>query len=401
MQARRRVFVASVVVLLCVGVRFAAAQSPSVLYTWDDTGNASPNIEGWLKTFGVNTVTLDNTTTPGALTIIETGADGTGVAISDGFNRTRESNINGTGGTDLTGLDFLEFDLGHSGGGPVAVQFFVQASTGPTFVSLGADVMVQPGINTYKVPISGLTADQAVYVRTMGFNIRDHLAEGNLTWTLEEVRSSGTPLTTRVLVSHDTGTAEGGLQGAIGNFDLAAIQGSDGGVNQTGLSHNPSGSGSLQWTDLGGSQGAAISWGNGTAWNGNTFNNRTLDISNYATMTVRISATDPLDGGGEIGLNAFILANNFAFQAMEGGAGRNLPIDGQFYDLVFSLAGLSHLNAVDQVGINLFAHGQNLIMNVDSIVFNADVSAIPEPRALLAAIPVIYFVLRRPSRRTC
>ena len=35
---------------------------------------------------------------------------------------------------------------------------------------------------------------------------RDHAAEGNLVWTLEEVRSGGTPLTVRDLVTFDTGT---------------------------------------------------------------------------------------------------------------------------------------------------------------------------------------------------
>src|SRR5690606_24626605 len=130
---------------------------------------------------------------------------------------------------------------------------------------------------TYQVPLTSLTPNQLVYVRTVGINIRDHAAEGNLTWTIEEVRSGGTPLTVRDLITHDVGTPEGGLQGAIVNFDGAAVLGNNGGQNQTGLSHNPSGSGSLQWTDLGGSNGAAISWGNGTAWNGNSFNNRTTD----------------------------------------------------------------------------------------------------------------------------
>src|SRR6185436_18837062 len=155
---------------------------------------------------------------------------------------------------------------------------------------------------------------------------RDHVAEGNVTWTLQEVRSTGAALTTRTLVSHDTGTDEGGLQGAIVNFDVTAVQGNDGGQNQTGLSHNAAGSGSLQWTDLGGQQGAAISWGNGTAFGGNSFNNRTTDLSNYGTITIRISADDPANGGGSVGFNAFFQKNNFQFENAEGGAGRNIII---------------------------------------------------------------------------
>jgi hypothetical protein len=267
----------------------------------------------------------------------------------------------------------MEFDLGHNGSGPINVQFFVQGSTAFTFVALGPDIAVTPGLNTYQVPLTGLTADQAVYLRTMGFNARAHSAD--VTWTLGEVRTGGTPLTTRTLISHDTGTAEGGLQGALINFDNAAVQGNNGGQNQTGLSHNPAGSGSLQWTDLGGSQGAAISWGNGTALNGNTFNNRTTDLSNYDTVTIRISADDPANGGGTVGFNLFFQKNNFAFEAAEGGAGRNIVIDGGFQEFTFALAGLTNMNVVDQTGINLFAHGQNLVIDVDSIRFDV----VPEP----------------------
>lgn len=360
--------------LVALPLSFARAQSPSALYTWDNTGNPQPSVESWVKNFGTNTVTLDNNTS-GELTIIETGTAGEDVAISDGGNRIRESATNGSGGTDVTGLDYLEFDLGHNGSAPINVQFFVQASTGFNFVALGPDLAVTPGMNTYQVPLTGLTPAQAVYLRTVGFSARDHLAVGNVTWSLREVRAGGTPLTSRDLITHAAGTGDGGLQGAIANFDIAAIQGNNGGQNQTGLSWNSAGTGSLQWTDLGGSQGAAITWGNGTAWNGNTFNNRSTDLSNYDTMTVRISATDPLNGGGTLGFNAFVQTNNFSFQSVNGGVGQNIPIDGQFYDVTFPLAGLINMNAIDQTGINLFAHAQDLIINVDLIQFNV----VPEP----------------------
>jgi hypothetical protein len=376
----------------------ALAQSPGALYTWDNTGGAVPNIESWIRGFGATdtAATLDNNTA-GQLTITENGvATGGSQAFSDGFNRVRESSTAASGGLDLTGLDFLEWDLGHSGTGNVNVQFYVQATTGSTFVALGPDLAVAPGMNTYQVPLTGLTAAQSVYIRTLGINIRDHAAEGNLTWTVNEVRSGGTPLLVRDLITHNTGTPEGGLQGAIVNFDNAAVQGNDGGQNQSGLSHNASGSGSLQWTDLGGSAGAAMSWGNGTAWNGNTFNNRTADLSNYKEMIVTISATDPLDGGGEVGLNAFFQKNNFQFQNAEGGAGRNLPIDGQFHELKWSLAGLTNMNVVELTGINLFEHSQNLIINVDNIRF-----VVPEP-ASIGVVGLVMFgflgTLRRGQR---
>jgi hypothetical protein len=344
----------------------APGQSPSALYTWAGTGD----VRAWAKNFGPNSVTLNNLLA-GELQVVETGGAGASVAISDGSNRVRESSVS-SGGTDLTGLSYLEFDFGHNGVGNINVQFFVQASVGYNYVALGPDLVVTPGISTYQVPLTGLTAAQAVYIRTIGFNARDHVGVGDVTWTLREVRSGGTPLSSRNLITHDTGTPEGGLQGAIVNFDNASVQGNNGGQNQTGLSHNPAGSGSLQWIDLGGGAGGAISWGNGTAWNGNTFNNRTTDLSNYEKMIVRISAEEVTPGsGGSIGVQGFFQKNGFVFQA----AGTDLlPIDGLFHDLEFSLAGLTDMNVVELTGINLFSHPTDLRINVDNILF-----VIPEP----------------------
>jgi hypothetical protein len=397
----RRWLVISFVALACLCMASqAVAQSPSVLYTFDNTGNAVPNIENWIRGFGAGgtSATLDNNIA-GTLTITETsGGPNAGLtqAFSDGFNRVRESSIPASGGLDLTGLDFLEWDLGHNGALPVNVQFFVQAGTASTFVSLGPDLAVTPGLSTYQVPLSGLTPAQAVYVRTMGINIRDHSAQGNLSWSVNELRSGGTPLQARDLVTHNVGTAEGGLQGAIVNFDGASVQGNTG-QNQTGLSHDPSGPGSLEWTDVAGGAGAAISWGNGTAWNGNTFNNRVTDLSNYDYMIVRMSAADPADGGGVLGLNAFMQRNNFAFQSVESGAGRNVPIDGRFHTVKWSLAGMTLTDVVDQTGINLFSHPQDLVINVDYVRF----VQVPEPATLsLLAVAMVgcLSMIRRTSR---
>jgi hypothetical protein len=389
--------VATSIAIVCVTFLSLAtnvlAQSPSVIYTWDNTGNAVPNIENWIKNFGTNSAIFSNSIA-GELTITETGGAGADLAISDGANRVRESPIQAQGGLDLTGLDYLEFDLGHNGSGNIDVQFFVQASTGFTFRSIGF-LSVPPGVNTYKRPLSGLTPAEAVYVRTIGFKAFDHAAVGDVVWTLREVRSSGQPLQMRDLITHNNGTPEGGLQGAFVNFDQAAVQGNNGGQNQTGLSHNPAGSGSLQWTDLGGSQGAAISWGNGTAWNGNTFNHRLTDLSNYKHVVVRISATDPNNGGGELGFNTFFQTNNFTqHQQPEGGAGKYIPIDGEFHKFRWSLAGLTNMNVVDDTGINLFSHSQNLVINVDLIRF------VPEPSGLaliaIGALGALNFTRRRP-----
>jgi len=353
--------------LMCLGALLsfdAHAQGPGALYTWAGTGD----VRGWVKNFGDNTVTLSNTIA-GELTITETGGAGASLAMSDGPNRVRESSTGASGGLDLTGLSYLEFDIGHNGAGSINVQFYVQASPGYTYVSLGPDVPVTPGVNTYQVLLTPLFPEELIYIRTIGFNARAHGAVGDVVWTLSEVRAGGRPPLTRDLVTHDTGSAEGGLQGAIVNFERGAVLGNTA-QGQSGLSHNPAGTGSLQWTDLGSSNGAAISWGNGTAWNGNSFNNRTTDLGNYDKMVVRMSAAEVSPSGASpIGVQAFFQKNGFVFQSAELGTGKLLPVDGQFHDLEYSLAGLTNMNVVEQTGVNLFNHPTDVVINVDSIRF--------------------------------
>jgi hypothetical protein len=361
------------------------AQSPRVLYTWD----GPENVDEWAFNFGTNTISLSNSIA-GQLTITETGTSGAGFAIRDGFNRIIEASTGATGGLDLTGLDFLEFDLGHNGLGPVNVQFYVQASTASNYLALGPDLAVLPGMATYQVPLPAMTYAQQAYIRTVGFSVRDHFAEGNLTWTLEEVRSGGTPLKHRELVNHNVGSSENGLQGAIANFDLAAIQGNNGGQNQTGLIHNATGPGSLQWVDLGGSNGGAVTWGNGTAWNGNSFNERMTDLSNYQYVTFRVKATDPLDNGGTVGFQPFFQSPGFQAAGFT-----SLPIDGQWHVLTYPLAGITGLDLTSWTGINLGAHPNTFTFDVDYIRFS-----VPEPATCaLMGLAVAALGLRRTDRK--
>jgi hypothetical protein len=364
------------------------AQSPSTVYSWGGTGN----IQQWFRSFGAagSSASLANTIA-GELSVAETSATlGASQAFSDDFNRVRELPSGPSGGLDLTGLPYLQFDIGHNGAGNINVQFYVQASVGSTFVALGPDVTVTPGVNSYQVPLSSLTPAQAVYIRTIGFNIRDHAGLGNVTWTVQEVRSVGPALLARNLVNFDNGAVEGGLQGAIVNFDAASVSGNSG-QNQTGLSHNAAGSGSLQWIDLAGGAGGAISVGNGTAWNGNSFNNRTTDLSNYDKMIVRISATETgTANGGSVNLQPFFQKNNFA--SFESPATLSLPIDGQFHELVYFINGLTNMNVIDQIGLNLGSHTDELRINVD------DISFVPEPSSavlLLGGMACLALVARR------
>lgn len=222
----------------------AQAQTPATLYTW-----GPPGVEDWFRNFGAANTSATLSNPGGELRIVETStAAGGSQAFCDGFNTIRDISAlfpsGSAGGLDLTGLSSLEFVMGHNGVSPINVQFFTQASPGSTFVAFGPDVAVSPGINTYSLPLSGLTYDQQTYMRTIGVNIRDHAGQGNLTWTIQEVLSAGTPLSSRTIADHNGGAAD--FDGAIVNFDGAAVQGNTG-QNNSGLSVV---GGGLQWIDL-------------------------------------------------------------------------------------------------------------------------------------------------------
>ena len=247
----------------------ARAQSPDVLYTWDHAigAGAGANLEGWSFNFGANSVTLSNAT-DGVLTIVESNAGGDW-AINDGYNNYKESaargNLSGAfsiGGADLTGLDYLEFDIAHNGVGALNGQIYLQPDPGtgccgfltqPITVNPGGPQTIQVDLNAF-----GLSANDFKYVRAMGVQIFGNSEAAPLTWDLSEIRSGGTPLTSRVIADHTTGS----LQNAVVKFDEAGINGGRGVDNQNGLTNLGDG---LRWVDLGGGPGGAVAWGNGNA----------------------------------------------------------------------------------------------------------------------------------------
>jgi hypothetical protein len=226
-------------------------------------------------------------------------------------------------------------------------------------------------MNTYSVPISGLTPDQITYMRTIGMNVRDHASQGNLTWTLGEVRSAGASLTSRVIADHE---GDGDFDGAICNFDCGAISGGNGGQNNSGMAVV---AGSLRWTDLGGGPGAAVTWGNGTQNSGGSFNTRPVDLSNYDFVTIRMSASG---SDSSLGIQFYMqTGSGFIYQALND----SLIVDGAFHDLVLPLAGITGRDYVDTNGINLFAHGSDLVINVDSVIYSQGPGSVPEPSTVL------------------
>jgi hypothetical protein len=370
---------AMVVCVVCCGV--SLGQSPGTIYTWNGTGNT----RDWRR--GGTSFALLSNTTAGVLTVTEVGDEfdpgstdptffGQDVTFADGFNRVRESSFS-AGGLDVTGLDFLELDLSHNGTGPVNVQFFVQVGFNAevyTWADLPDTTITPSTTHTLQFPLSALTPAQRAYIRSVGVSVRDHPELGYLTWTVSELRSVGTPLTVRDLATHDVGSSDNGFNGAYANYGLDAIIGNDGGQNQTGLSINTSGSGSLQWTDNGAGttmepSGGAVSWGNGTEFfSQNSFFERPADFSNYDTVTYRISATDVVPGGGGmIGIQGFFQTDNYA--AHQVAATLQLPVDGQFHDLVYPLAAITNRNVVDAFGLDLNEHPNDVVINVDLVRF--------------------------------
>jgi hypothetical protein len=329
-------------------------------------------VQDWFKNFGAANTSATLANPGGAFEITETSATAGGSqAFSDGFNTIRDASgtfaLGCCGGIDLTGLASLQFDLGHNGAAPVNVQFFTQATPSSTYLALGPDLAVAPGTATYTVPLSGLTTNQIAYMRTIGINIRDHAAQGNLIWTLGEVRSLGTPLTSRTIADHNGGATD--FDGLVCNFDCGAIAGGNGGQNNSGMTV---GGGAAQWTDLGGGPGAAVTWGNGTPESGGSFNARPVDLSNYDTVTIRMAATG---NDASVGVQFYMqTGSGFTYQSLND----TLPVDGQFHDLVFPLAGISNRGFVDTNGINLFGHANDLVVSVDSVIY----TQVPEPATL-------------------
>jgi hypothetical protein len=375
-MARSRILLAVLGMLICCTV--ASAQSPGVLYTWPGTGN----IADWTADGGNFTV-LSNST-PGQLTATEMGDQldptivGGEVFIHDSFQRRLESSTD-IGGLDLTGLSYIEMDISHNNPtATVNVQFYSQVTPSYTYRWGGSDGMLQgpdwslgPGPHTLRFPVNQLTAEGQTYILGIGADVRSHTSAGNLTWTISEVRAVGTPLTSRTIATHDAGTSENGFNGAYINFEGAAVQGGDGGQDQVGLT---AGSGSLEWTDLGGGQGAAIGWGNGTAYNGNNYNERPLSAENYNQVIFRMKATDPLNQGGTIDVQSYFQNEAYADYQVPGTL--SLPVDGQFHDLVFSLTGLHGMKSIDAFGVNLATHPNNAVIDVDLVRF-ATVQGVP------------------------
>jgi hypothetical protein len=159
---------------------------------------------------------------------------------------------------------------------------------------------------------------------------------------------------------------------AFVNFGNSAVEGNDGGQNQTGLGQNlgepPAGNtGSLHWVDLASGTGAAVSWINGTAFGGNSFNERPADLSNYQKIVLRIAAPNVVpDTVFDVPVGYFFQTGNYVFSTA--GSNQTLRADGEYHDLEFPIATIPNLAFVVGHGVKLQPHtGGDLAIDIDSV----------------------------------
>jgi hypothetical protein len=369
-------FCAVVALLLIVGT--AQAQTPRVLYTWDGTGDQ----RGWGPAFGDQNQVIYDNNIAGVFRFSENaGHNGTSYAVADHANRLDDQVAADMGGLDLYGLDAIEFDLGmnNSDTTGVNVAFYVQASAGFNFINI-PDILVPDtnfGLNTYSFPLNLLTDAQKAHIRIIGLEVRAHT--GNASFRLAEVRSVGTPDSTRIIASHNGGSFENGFNGGRINFDQAAVAGNDGSANQTGLSVVD---GALTWTDLGGGPGAAISYQNGQwPWAGNDFESRPHDNTNYNYAVFRVRATD-LNGnvGTTVNIQGFTqTGQGYNYNVM--GPDQTLDIDGEWHTMVFPLAGIPNRQYTMNTSLNLQGHANDIKFEISSFVYTTNL--VPEPTSLM------------------
>lgn len=379
-----------------VAATVVEAQSPDTLYTW-----AGTSVQGWqvydanlLVPLGVagqwNTASISGAT--GDLVVTETsngtgnGVIGGGLSILEGWYQPREV-YPAKGNLDVTGLQYIEIDLRHnSPTATVSVGIGVAAIETENVGIGGPAWNIGPGLNTIRFPISLLTARQQTSVKSYNVLVTPHTAVGNLIWTISAVRTVGTPLVYRDIVTNNAGTPDDGIDGAFPLYtaDMAAIIGNNGVVSQLGLTRNPSGTGSLQWTDKGGAgdvgseSGASIGWGNGAGWrnttqadqigsptSGNSYNERIADFSNYDRMTVKISAHDAVNPSGAVGIEAPFFESESNPPTVL--TSQDLQTDGQYHELVFDLSSVSFRKNLWHWGLDVSAHANNIVFNIDNI----------------------------------
>jgi hypothetical protein len=287
--------------LLCGLSTQVTAQSPHVLNNFEDGSTeswrtGSGTISNITTHFNENTETTE-------LTFTINGAG----SITDSYNNTGAVFQPSAGGVDLTGLSAIEMDIRYEGDLPTHnLQFFVQATNAYTFVGM-SDVTLTAGepAKTITFNLASLTPPQVAHIKGWGVSIRAFpggYAGGPLQYYIDEVRSVGTPLTSRVYCDFTPTASDGGFHGIFMNFNGNAIVGNSG-QNHTGFERidYPDTDGVLYYQQqyaegANGPYGPAWSWQNGFLPG---FDGRPTDISNYnfieVDMMLENESGTPLD----------------------------------------------------------------------------------------------------------
>ncbi len=348
------------------------AQSPHVLNDFESSD------EGWAVWYG-------SFSSPW----VENGklmweSDGTQGAIRDSYNNTNAVFQPGAGGIDLTGLSALEFvNMVYTGDAPtIKVEFYVKASVNDTFKGsadlIGHDVTFTAGIpQTVTVPLENLTPTEIAWIRIYGVTIRT--ATSTAIWSLDEVRSIGTPLQERYFARFSPESPDGGFQSVFVNFGGNAIQGYDGVVNYDGFSIVPDAGvdGALQFVSIGGATnpdngspigGAiAICNGAGNIGSGNgTYYSQPTDISNYQYMEWLMKAEGV--EGASTAIQLYVqTTSGWSIYNTLGGSPFILEADGQWHKLTGDLTSVESPDWVFTNGINIYGHPTDLTIQIDHV----------------------------------
>jgi hypothetical protein len=216
-----------------------------------------------------------------------------------------------------------------------------------------------------------LAANQISSLRQLGIQIFDHAADGNLEWTINELRSAGTPANRRLIADHNGGAAD--FDGVITNFEETSVNGHMGGKNNSGLTINTT-DGALQWVESAGATGVALEWGNNNnQFVAEDFVARPMDLRNYPAVEVRIRAQSTVPGE-TIGVQYYMQNEGFTYYSAPD---QSIPADAQYHTLRFPLGSIPNRDQVNIHGVNFHGHEGTVQFRVDFVEY------VPEPASAL------------------
>ena len=357
-----RILFLSFVMVLCAGVVFA--QSPRIL---SDFGSST---EGWSGSG------MDSSSVSGGF-LVWTDNDG-GTAYDPWNNSSSAYYAPGDTKVDLYGMDYIEYvDVAYIGAdATIAVQFYQQMNPSGGFwwyAGLPDTVFVSGVTQTVAVPLIGAGTVNVVSVRTTGMSIRAHTNPA--TWYLNEVRTTGTPVSHRQY-DFNASSPNSGYCGACVYGDYTAIQGNDGTRNQTGLSVNLSAGvdGVLEWVDVPGGNGGHIYIEDGYDY---TYRGRPVDMSSYNsvawTMIVSASPTNP-----SATVEAQFYLQEPGYTTIYFGSPVLITADGSSNRYEFDLNLSSSKDREFLLGLNLGEHSDTLVIQVDTIELDAAMAAVED-----------------------